>query len=163
MGSRGPLRKPTALRLVDGNPSHRSLPEGEPRPPALLPSMPPDLSPTAVIYWKNSIAVMAKVPGWATQADWALLKRYCETAADWERHKDDVRLHGDTYSMQAPYTEGDATNHLIWKKRPEAVLLKEERADLLRMEAALGFGPAFRTRINIERSGFAIPGEEDPA
>jgi P27 family predicted phage terminase small subunit len=40
MAARGPKRKPTALKLVSGNPGHRKLPKNEPKLAPQLPACP---------------------------------------------------------------------------------------------------------------------------
>lgn len=42
---------PTPIKMLRGNPGRRPLPEGEPKPPAKLPSPPPELSDAAKREW----------------------------------------------------------------------------------------------------------------
>src|SRR5699024_2377345 len=63
----GPPPKPTALKLLEGNPGHQKLNAHEPKPPAKLPRCPAHLSPNAKKLWSRlgpkfaGLGVMADV------------------------------------------------------------------------------------------------------
>ncbi len=85
MGERGPAPKPTALKVLQGNPGKRALPKGEPRPPA--PSPPPAprwLGEEARREWRR-VARALHGAGLLTEADHDALALYCETFASWRR------------------------------------------------------------------------------
>lgn len=47
----GPPRKPTALKILQGNPGHQKLPRNEPKPTADFPTRPGWLEPEAKREW----------------------------------------------------------------------------------------------------------------
>ena len=82
MGARGPKPRPTALRLIDGNPSKRPINESEPSPTGKA-WMPSHLSDEAKKCWRRIMRAMP--PGFYTPADEALLAAYCEAWSDHAR------------------------------------------------------------------------------
>lgn len=69
--------KPTALKLLAGNPGKRPLNDREPDPGALDLTPPPELSAEAVPQW-NRIAPMLARCGVLKQSDRELLTLFCE-------------------------------------------------------------------------------------
>ena len=53
MAHRGPKPKPTVLRILEGNPGRRPLPQNEPQPKVGLPRCPSSLSPDAKKLWQS--------------------------------------------------------------------------------------------------------------
>ena len=79
------MTKPTALKILQGNPGKRKLPEGEPMPDALPADAPvPDEikgNPEAAKAWRDALTRL--VPqGVLTEMDVPALIMYCEAAAD---------------------------------------------------------------------------------
>lgn len=58
MGLRGPAPKPTALRVLEGNPSRRPLNAREPKPRAGEPEMPRHLDREARREWKRLVPIL---------------------------------------------------------------------------------------------------------
>jgi phage terminase small subunit len=50
---RGRKPKPTALKLIEGNPGKRPITGSEPKPPSTLPTCPSHLSASAKAEWKR--------------------------------------------------------------------------------------------------------------
>ena len=164
MGERGPLRKPTALRLMEGNRSHRPLPEGEPQPRDVIPSCPKNFPPRAVLAWKKAVNIMRFVPGWLTEDNFAVLERWSRTYARLAEVEEFLDKEGLTYEAEYTFKEGPDQEVLVRsrKRQPETILGKEYRDSLRRDEAILGLGNALRPRVNI--SGQLPTGpDEDPA
>lgn len=69
--------KPTALKLIQGNPGHRELPKKEPKLPVKVPRAPADLSPTAKKHWRKVVRQLADA-GVMTDIDTHALAMYCE-------------------------------------------------------------------------------------
>ena len=83
MGKRGPAPKPTALKILEGNPGKRKIRNtGEPMPPQLdtAPSPPRRLLPEAKQEWKR-LAPMLTALGLLTTADTAAFAELCQNYA----------------------------------------------------------------------------------
>jgi P27 family predicted phage terminase small subunit len=79
MGKRGPRPKPTALRMLEGNPSNRALPKNEPKPPALQPSAaapPRTLDRVGRAEWRR-LAPQLQLLGLLTTVDLSALEICC--------------------------------------------------------------------------------------
>ena len=79
---RGRKPKPTALKIIEGNPGKRPIRGSEPKPLATQPSCPAHLSPTAKAEWKRLAQTLNRV-GLLTQADRAALAAYCQAYGRW--------------------------------------------------------------------------------
>lgn len=164
----GPPPKPTALKLLAGNPGHRELPSNEPQPVQELFPEPPDwLDEEAARCW--NLLVPDLVPlGLCTRIDKIALGRYCTYFAQWLRIK--IQLESNpSFTMPVyghmkrvnPATgcfEFEPATHEVLKDRfvkklttvPQFnQMLKLDQA-MRRLESEFGFTPAARTRISVE-------------
>lgn len=82
MGKRGPAPKPTALRIIEGNPSNRPLQKNEPKPTAGIPTRPEWLLPEAKHEWSRVVPELERL-GLLTVVDRAALATYCQA---WARY-----------------------------------------------------------------------------
>ena len=58
---RGRKPKPTALKLLEGNPGKRRINGSEPKPPASRPTCPAHLSPSAKAEWKRLAEALNRI------------------------------------------------------------------------------------------------------
>ncbi len=79
---RGRKPRPTALKLIEGNPGKRPLNPREPKPERRVPTCPAHLSPTAKAEWKRVARQMA-VLGMISDLDRAALAAYCQAYGRW--------------------------------------------------------------------------------
>lgn len=80
MGKRGPLPKPTALKILEGNPGKRKIKDtGEPMPNVLdvIPDPPEWLMPDAVDEW-NKLAPSLMALGLLTEVDLSAFATLCQ-------------------------------------------------------------------------------------
>ena len=80
MGKRGPLPKPTALKVLEGNPGKRKIKDtGEPMPNVLdvIPDPPEWLMPDAVDEW-NKLAPSLMALGLLTDVDLSAFATLCQ-------------------------------------------------------------------------------------
>ena len=82
MGKRGPPKKPTALRIFEGNPSRRPLNAREPKPTLGVPRCPGWLSSEAKAEWKRVVPELERL-GMLTKIDRAALAAYCQSWAEY--------------------------------------------------------------------------------
>lgn len=156
MSLRGRPRKPTKLRLVEGNRSRRPLPVGEPEPPAGLPDKPKHIAkdPIASAEWERicSLTVLKNARVLTVQ-DGPVLEATC-MAYSWLRAAADIlREDGLTYETT------NTVDAVVMKPRPEAALAKSFLTEYRAFLTHFGLSPATRgkvTRLDEEQ-------EADPA
>lgn len=138
MGRRGPPKKPTALKILDGNPGNRPLPQGEPQPALGAPACPGWLSKEAREEWKRVVPELVRL-NLLTLIDRAALAAYCEAYAQWELASKDVLTEG----LTVPSLHSVVTNP---KVRIADAAAKRMRAFLIEF----GLTPASRARISVQ-------------
>lgn len=74
--------KPTALRVIQGNPGKRPLNPDEPRPKLGIPSCPKFLNRPAKTEWKRVTPMLAEI-GLLSHIDRAALTAYCQAWGRW--------------------------------------------------------------------------------
>jgi P27 family predicted phage terminase small subunit len=137
---RGRKPKPTRLKRLTGNPGKRPLNDCEPRPEAVPPSCPIELSPTAQEEWKRLVGELDKFK-MLTNLDRAALAAYCEAYALWSEAIMALRRYGTMvkspsgYPMQSPYL----------------AIANRQAEIMMRIGSEFGFTPASRSRIEIPR------------
>lgn len=93
MASKGPRRKPTHLKLLEGNPGKRSLPVNEPAPPRERPSAPRWLSNEARREWRYIVPRLDAL-GLLTKIDRTALEVYCESVAIYRAAIEEIHERG---------------------------------------------------------------------
>ena len=83
MATRGRKPKPTAMKILEGNPGKRPLNENEPVPPKGEIKSPAWLLPEAKKEWKR-LAPSLEAMGVLTMADWTAFQGYCQAYARWK-------------------------------------------------------------------------------
>lgn len=79
---RGPPKKPTVIKLLQGNPGRKPLPQHEPKLSACRPDAPETLSPDARKHWDKIVTQLADA-GIMTALDSDALAAYCEAYTRW--------------------------------------------------------------------------------
>lgn len=133
---RGRPPKPTALKLITGNPGKRPLNDREPRPAAGAPSCPKWLHEYARAEWRRVVKVLEPI-GLVTQADLAALAGYCQAWAEF-------RLATEQLDREGRTVEDDEG----WIRTHPAVGQQRSAWQACRQFAALfGLDPSSRSRI----------------
>ena len=152
----GPKTKPTALKLVTGNPGRRPLNENEPKPAADMPTMPPWLDREAKAEWRRQAPELYAV-GIITIVDGAVLAAYCAAYSLWKRAE--IRLQKMARTDDAALYEG-----ILVKTKAGNVILNPlqgaanvARRDMVRLAAELGLTPSSRANLEGGKSR-----EKDP-
>jgi len=134
-GGRKP--KPTALKLLHGNPGKRPLNQNEPKPRPRLPRAPAHLSDAARREWQRAGRFLLQL-GLMTDLDVAALAAYCVAYGRWGEAEEALRTHGvlikspSGHPMQSPYLA--VANRAMEQMRS---LLSE-----------FGMSPASRSRVD---------------
>lgn len=147
MGRRGPLPKPTVLRVLEGNPSRRPLPVGEPQPALGMPRMPEWLPAEAKREWRVLAPKLRRLK-LLTEVDGTAFGAYCLVIAQLRAAQAILDVKGFTVTTPSGYKQ----------QRPEVAIVNRSLALLARYSAEFGLTPAGRARITIPDEG-----EEDDA
>lgn len=136
MAIRGTKPKPIALKILEGNPGRRPLPQPanwSARPP----KMPKDLAAAAKTEWRRVVPVLVRL-GVVNELDRRALADYCTCCAALDECE---RILADKGLL----VEGGAG----LMKNPAAQLAREYRAMLLRWSAEFGLTASSRARMNL--------------
>lgn len=135
---KGRKRKPTALRLIQGNPGRRPLPAREPKPELLRDLEPPDyLNDEGKKQWRYLAPALIKV-GVLTALDAHALALLCDAIARWIYATQKVQASGlfvktpNGYPVQSPLVS----------------IQKAAHDQMYRMLAEFGMSPSSRPRVS---------------
>ena len=139
--------KPTALRLIEGNPSRRPFNKNEPKPAPVIPKCPCHLNDAAKIEWKRTAKKLPKL-GLLTVIDGPQFALYRQAWGRWVEAEDALKKHGTIvkalktgWPMQSPYL----------------AVANKAMEQMQRALSEFGMSPASRTRV----LGADISAEDD--
>ncbi len=140
---RGRKPKPTALKLVQGNPGHRPLPENEAEieVPDELPEPPEHLDVEACREWVRTGTLLLK-SGLLTELDTGALAVYCTAYSRWADAEERIRKHG-------PIVEAPGTGYP--SQSPYLQIANKAMEQMLKIQAEFGMTPSSRTRVKTAR------------
>ena len=153
---RGRIRKPTALKELQGNAGHRSKADRtgtEPSPPSGAPEPPAHLDDRASRKWFERVAIMMQVQGWLTLFDSDVLAAYCSAYSQWQQAEEQLPL--ITAQMAtAKRNRGRllATRNALLGQRKQAM------KDMKTFGQEIGWSSASRTRIRLNDGQLPLPG-----
>ena len=154
MGRRGPPPKPTALRIAEGNPGKRRLPENEPKPRGGVPRCPNWLSTEAKKVWKRTIPELKRM-GVVAFVDGDALTAYCQAYARWKTAEEFLDKHGMVYPIR------DERGQVRCMQQFPQVAIARSMMQLLKAFAQeFGLTPSARTRIEISWTTDEVDEEE---
>jgi P27 family predicted phage terminase small subunit len=138
MGKRGPIPKPTAIKILDGTRRDR-INTSEPPAVAGDPQPPPHLAGPALAEWRRILPIIKKT-GVLSKIDGAMLSIYCEAYARWL----DATAALKRYGLVTP-TAGNSV-----KPSPYLAIEREAVAVMRVILSEFGGSPSSRTRIKAE-------------
>jgi P27 family predicted phage terminase small subunit len=146
MAKPGPLPKPTALKLIEGNPGKRPVPKGEPRPLEVAPELPTWLPGRARDAWIELAPELERL-GLLTAIDGPAFAAACITWGMAREAAEEIRIDG--------VTDFDEHNGRL-RKHPATQVLRDNLAAYRQWCAEFGLTPAARARLatNHDDSGF---------
>ena len=121
MAQRGRKPKPTAVKVLEGNPGKRSLNTAEPKPEKKAPRCPSWLEDEAKKEWKRMSKQLEQL-GILTEIDMAAFAGYCQAYARWKEAEEFISQHGtmvrtpNGYLQQVPQVSIAQTNMKIMLK-----------------------------------------------
>ncbi len=134
---RGRKPKPTALKLIEGNPGKRPINKGEPKPRSEIPTCPAHLCPAAKAEWKR-LAKMLYHLRIISHLDRAVLAGYCQAYGRWadaERAMKDTPL---LIKLPSGYIQPS----------PWLGIANKQLELMQKFMAELGLSPASRSRVS---------------
>jgi P27 family predicted phage terminase small subunit len=134
MAITGPPPKPSKLRKLEGDASHRPRNKREPDPTGPL-VRPDSLSDEAAAEWDRAVAAMP--PGLYTSADAPVLAVYANAWVTYQDALEQVAAEGVT----SVGSQGQPVAH------PAVAILKGQAELILRASDRLGMSPSARTRM----------------
>jgi len=158
MGRRGPPKKPTELRLLQGNPGKLPINPNEPKPKKTMGAKPPKyLTKSARKLWAREVAKLEPL-GLITEIDLHAFARYCDFLDKWLKVKSRLdRLENYYYPVyyeQTPEEIAARTPRVIKRLAvlPEVAMYNHFAIMLNRLEREFGLTPAARSVINVKPS-----------
>ena len=149
--------KPTALKLIEGNPGKRPLNDKEPKFKNVMPSPPEWLNDVAKEEWERegSILFSAKV---LTEADRGVLAMRCYIYSQIVKLQQEIAEQDYVAYTQKMDSLGNEVMEA--KANPRAVRLENFLKEYRQYGSLLGLDPASRTKIKVEQSGTEDPMEK---
>ena len=135
----GPPRKPTNLKVLEGNPGKKKLPENEPKPAPIAPTCPAFLSSSAKWEWKRISKELERL-GLLTKVDRVALAEYCQAYARWKEAEETIQREG----LIIETTNGNKIQH------PAVGVAHTTMGLLHKYIQEFGLSPAARTRISVK-------------
>jgi P27 family predicted phage terminase small subunit len=137
----GRPRKPTALKLVTGNPGRRKLNKNEPMPKRAVPSCPSHVDDVAKVAW-GRLSVLLDGMGVLTVADTYAFERLCQCYAELLTYKALIDKDGATYT-----TTSVAGGYAI-KANPAVAMHADADRRFHSYLQAFGLTPSSRSKVN---------------
>ena len=137
MATRGRKPKPTALKLLEGNPGKRQLNMNEPRFAQKMPPECPDwLEEEAQAEWNRLSETLFEM-GILTDLDVAPFAAYCQAYARWREAEEFISQHGSIVKTKTGY----------WQQVPQVSIAHFNQKIMMQAAAEFGLTPSARSRI----------------
>jgi len=143
--------KPTALKMLEGNPGKRPLNEREPVPPKGSIKCPEWLLPEAKKEWKR-LAPSLEAMGVLTVLDLAAFEGYCQAYARWKEAEAFIAQHGSIFKTPSGYVQ----------QVPQVSIAQQSLKIVQSFCSEFGLTPATRARIIAAGGGKDDTFSEDP-
>ncbi len=145
MGRRGPQPKPTALRILNGNPSGRPINKKEPTPKRGVPPCPDWLDDLGKDCWRWLVEQLGTL-GLLSMAEANTMARYCDLWSNWRQATAVIREKGFAYPIK---TKDGRLKYL--QPFPQVSIANRATIELRRLEQEFGLTPASRTRLTTDK------------
>ena len=148
MAQRGRKPKPTALKLLEGNPGGSPLNTTEPQPQKKAPRCPAWLEEEAKREWKRMGKVLEQM-GLLTEMDMAAFAGYCQAYARWKEAEEFITQHGTMIRTPNGYLQ----------QVPQVSIAQTNLKIMLKFCEQFGLTPSARSRI-VGGEGSSDPTDE---
>jgi P27 family predicted phage terminase small subunit len=137
MAQRGRKPKPTAVKVLEGNPGKRQLNMFEPKPKkGALPKCPAWLEDEAKEEWKRLAKNLHEL-GLLTDLDVQAFASYCQAYARWKEAEEFITQHGSIVKTKSGY----------WQQVPQVAIARQNQKMMMQAASEFGLTPASRSRI----------------
>lgn len=136
MATRGRKPKPTAVKVLEGNPGKRPLNMYEPVPEKKAPECPSWLNDEAKAEWDRLADKMVNL-GTLTEMDMAAFAGYCQSYARWKEAEEFIEKHGTIVKTPSGY----------WQQVPQVSIAQTYLKIMNKIAEQFGLTPAARSRI----------------
>ena len=151
MAVRGRKPKPTAIKVLEGNPGKRPLNELEPIPPKADLRCPTWILPEAKKEWKR-LAPSLQAMGVLTMADLTAFTGYCQAYARWKEAEEFITQHGSIFRTPSGYVQ----------QVPQVSIAQQNLKIMQSFCTEFGLTPACRARIVAAGGQNDIDQSQDP-
>lgn len=144
----GRPRKPTALKILEGNRGKRELSADEPKPPRGIPKAPHWLRehPEAMKEWRREVKLLDEM-GVMTLADASELATRSYVGAEIHRLTADIRVEGRVIEVKA-FNKAYEEVVLNRKTNPKCAQLAALLVEYRNLGTLLGLNPSGRSRLH---------------
>ncbi|MGF6932971.1 P27 family predicted phage terminase small subunit [Paraburkholderia sp. UCT70] len=146
-------RKPTALRIIEGNRGHRPIPKNEPKPRRGVPKPPAHLDSYALAEWDRITPELDAI-GMLSTVDGTTLAAYCQCVSRWMQAEESIqRMKARdklTSALMIKTSNGNAIQNPLVGVANRAMLMA------IRFASEFGMSPAARARLS------AMPDDPNP-
>lgn len=157
MGRRGPPKKPTFIRLKQGNPGKLPINKRELKPPKGVPPCPDWLNDDAKDCWKRTIPMLVRL-GVLTLLDGNALAGYCDAYAKWKEATEWLNQNGFVFAVRGePTIEHPKGPIKCMQQWPQVSIAHNCLKVMQNLGAEFGLTPAARARLELPRDS----GDED--
>jgi P27 family predicted phage terminase small subunit len=133
-------KKPTNLKIIEGNRGKRPLPNNEPHPQPIAPKCPDFIDDEAKAEWER-LAPLLEELGLLTQIDGDMLGAYCQTLVDYKNAIKFTNEKGYTYKA------GETI-----RPYPQVIIAREALKRLQALAREFGMTPSARASISVSKS-----------
>jgi P27 family predicted phage terminase small subunit len=138
MAQRGRKPKPTALKVLEGNPGKRPINESEPKPEKRAPKCPIWLEHEAKKEWRRMSKTLEAI-GVLTQVDATAFAGYCQAYARWREAEEFLSKHGTIFKTPSGYIQ----------QVPQVSIAQTYLKIMKDFCSEFGLTPAARSRISL--------------
>ncbi len=136
MAQKGRKPKPTALKILEGNPGKRQLNNSEPTPAKKAPKCPSWLDAEAKKEWRRLTKQLDDL-GLLTTVDMAAFAGYCQAYARWKEAEEFISKHGTIVKTPSGY----------WQQVPQVSIAQTYLKIMNKLCEQFGLTPSARSRI----------------
>lgn len=139
--AQGRKPKPTAQKILEGNPGKRKLNTNEPKPAKKAPTCPKWLDEEAKREWRRLSKHLESI-GVLTEVDMTAFVGYCQAYARWKEAEEFVSKHGAIIKTPSGY----------WQQVPQVAIAHKYLTLMKTFCQEFGLTPSSRSRISSDGS-----------
>ena len=155
----GRKAKPTALKLLQGNPGKRKINKKEPKPDNSIPFMPEHLDEDAKAEWDRVTPILERI-GVLTEIDGSMLAGYCQLYSNWVAIQAEKKAPEFRLLMLKVTVDGAGNEHIEAKQNPLLIMERQTLQMIRAFCSEFGMTPSSRARLQVPGKEEKSPWEE---